>query len=305
MIPFDGQLAEKYMLPFAHAAYVCTNPPANFVLNQTAFEIVADLTSSGYKTQLAKSTAKHQQMVQSMLKQHNQPALASPQSATQDQLTALAANPNPNLHFGWVCVDGNKLVVMFRGTEFIHDWLDDFDFVPSPYDPIPGCGTVHQGFQLVYYSIRDSLRTTIAALASKCNQLIITGHSLGGALCALAAPDLLNDVASKLSPVVYTWAEPRVGHQDYVGFYNSHVNVCYRIVNVWDVVPHLPPVIAWFEHEGNSVTIDSGFSLDVVRNHVLSTGYDPGMSSWNQNHPVQQTRHFGRMALSALVGHTS
>jgi hypothetical protein len=112
---------------------------------------------------------------------------------------------------------------------------------------------------------------------------------------------LLN-VTPQLSPIVYTWAEPRVGHDDFVTFFNTHVNICYRIVNVWDLVPHLPPDIALYEHEGNQVTIDSGFSLDVVHNHVLPTGYVPGMAKWNQDHPVQVTQHFGRMALSALVG---
>ena len=101
----------------------------------------------------------------------------------------------------------------------------------------------------------------------------------------MAAPDLLNqDAAANLSPVVYTLAEPRVGHDDFVTFYNTHVNVCYRIVNVWDVVPHLPPDIAEYEHEGSEVTIDSGFSLDVVRNHILGTGYTPGITRWNNDH---------------------
>src|SRR5262249_49811516 len=154
----------------------------------------------------------------------------------------------PNSHFGWLCIDDDLLVVAFRGTEFIHDWLDDFDFIPAPYAPIPGRGTVHQGFQLVYYSIRANLRTLVQQNAANCNRILITGHSLGGALCALATPDLLNDVASMLAPTVYTWAEPRVGHHDFVSFYNTHVNVCYRITNVWDVVPHLPPVLAAYEH---------------------------------------------------------
>jgi len=111
-------------------------------------------------------------------------------------------------------------------------------------------------------------------------------------------------VSQNLSPIVYTWAEPRVGHDDFVTFYNTHVNICYRIVNVWDVVPHLPPDIAEYEHEGNQVTIDSGFSLDVVHNHVLPTGYVPGMATWNKDHPPPDTRHFGTMAVAALVGRT-
>jgi len=83
----------------------------------------------------------------------------------------------------------------------------------------------------------------------------------------------------------YTWAEPRVGHPDFVHFFDTRVNICYRIVNLWDVVPHLPPPLALYEHEGSSLHIDSGFTLDIVHNHVLITGYAPGIVSWNKNHP--------------------
>ena len=306
MIPFDGKFAEDTVLPLAQAAYDSTKPPDGFVLNQTAFEILADPGHVDFQAQLARTDLTQrpqgQRLMQSMTQQPGQ----HQGKATGAAVRKLAANPNPNLHFGWVCVDvaREKLIVAFRGTEFLHDWLDNFDFIPAPYAPIPGRGTVHEGFQLVYYSIRACLRKLVQQNAPKCKDLLITGHSLGGALCALAVPDLLNDVDT-LSPVVYTWAEPRVGHDDFVSFFNTHVNVCYRIVNVWDVVPHLPPDLAGYEHEGSGVTIDSGFSLDVVHNHVLATGYAPGIAKWNAKHPLKDTVHFGRMAVAAMIGRTA
>jgi triacylglycerol lipase len=306
MIPFDGKFAEDTVLPLAQAAYDSTKPPEGFVLNQTAFEILADPGHVDFQAQLARidlaQRPQRQRLMQSMTQQPGQ----HQGTATDAAVRTLAANPSPNLHFGWVCVDvaAQKLIVAFRGTEFLHDWLDNFDFIPAPYAPIPGRGTVHEGFQLVYYAIRASLRNLVQQNAPKCKDLLITGHSLGGALCALAAPDLLNDI-DHLSPVVYTWAEPRVGHDDFVSFLNTHVNVCYRIVNVWDVVPHLPPDLAGYEHEGSSVTIDSGFSLDVVHNHVLATGYAPGIAKWNAKHPLQDTTHFGRMAVAPMIGRTA
>jgi hypothetical protein len=50
------------------------------------------------------------------------------------------------------------------------------------------------------------------------------------------------------------------------------------------------------------LTIDSGFSFDVVRNHVLDTGYAPGLAAWNQNHLVVQTPKLGMFAPASLVG---
>jgi len=280
MIPFDGKFAEETVLPLAVAAYDSANPPAGFVRGKTAFEILADVQNDDFKAQSAKSSPTHRTMMQSMFHQPDQH-----QGATAGAVVrALQANAQ-NLHFGWVCINDQTVMVALRGTELLHEWLDNFDFIPAPYGPVPGRGTVHQGFQLVYYSIRNSLVGLVRQNAAGRKNLLITGHSLGGALCALAAPDLMNDAAQNLSPTVYTWAEPRVGHDDFVSFFSTHINVCYRIVNVWDVVPHLPPDIAGYEHEGNELAIDSGFSFDVVHNHVLKTGYAPGIAKWNQQHP--------------------
>ena len=123
-------------------------------------------------------------------------------------------------------------------------------------------------------------------------------------MVGLAAPNLLNDAAAGLAPIVYAWAEPHVGHDDYVNFFNTHVNVCCRIINQWDVVPHLPPDLADYEHEGSELPIDSGFSLDLVRNHVLASGYFPGLQRWNGDHPKLTTRHLGTRAVAAMVGRT-
>jgi hypothetical protein len=250
------------------------------VVNQTAFEILADVQDNNFQLQSAQSSPSHQRMMQSMLRQP-----AQHQPATNGVAVRALAASSQNQHFGWVCIDPQTVTVAIRGTQLVHEWFDNFDFIPAPYGPVPGRGTVHQGFQLLYYSIRANLVGLVRQHAAGRKNLLITGHSLGGALCALAAVDLMNDAAVNLSPTVYTWAEPRVGHDDFVSFYDTHINVCYRIVNVWDVVPHLPPDIAEYEHEGNELAIDSGFSFDVVHNHVPATGYTPGITKWNQQHP--------------------
>ena len=48
MIPFDGQFAENIVLPLAEAAYDSTQAPANYTLNQTAFEILANPAHPGF-----------------------------------------------------------------------------------------------------------------------------------------------------------------------------------------------------------------------------------------------------------------
>jgi triacylglycerol lipase len=289
MIPFDGQFAEKVVYPLAFGAYDATQPPPGYD-NARAFDILADIGRVQAKlTQLDQEdpSEKHRKPLEAMLKHSRKPRILSAAQATSAAVEAMPPNPVANNHFGWVCVDkaNQRLIVCFRGTEYFKDWVKDFDFAPAPYSAIPGRGTVHQGFQIVYETVRDCVRGLVQTHCGDCKEILITGHSLGGALCGLAAPDLLNDVASKLAPIVYTWAEPRVGHPDYAHFFETRVNICYRIANLYDVVPHLPPLLALYEHEGNELHIDSGFSLDIVHNHVLVTGYAPGIAAWNKNHP--------------------
>jgi triacylglycerol lipase len=286
MIPFDGQFAQDYVYPFAFGAYNADQPPPGYTAGTDAFEILADL-SPAFRARLDRADPKHRKALQSMLDHSRRPRITDATKATSAAVQAMPRNPQPNQHFGWLCLDAklNRLIVAFRGTEFFKDWLDDFDFTPAPYSAIPGRGTVHQGFQIVYEAVRENLRKLVQSKAANCKELLITGHSLGGTLVALSAPDLLNDVAANLAPIVYTWAEPRVGHSDFVHFFDTRVNICYRIVNLWDVVPHLPPPLALYEHEGSSLHVDSGLTFDVVYNHVLITGYAPGIASWNARHP--------------------
>jgi len=290
MIPFDGLFAQDCVYPLAFGAYNAEEAPPGYTPGLDAFAILADL-SPAFHARLEGLEPKHRKPLESMLAHSRRPRITDPSKATSEAVQAMPRSPEPNQHFGWVCVDSknSRLVVCFRGTEYFKDWLDDFDFAPAPYSPLPGRGTVHHGFQIVYEAVRDNVRKLVQSKAGGCKEILMTGHSLGGALCGLCAPDLLSDIAAGLAPIVYTWAEPRVGHPDYVRFFDAQVNVCYRIVNLWDVVPHLPPILALYEHEGASLHLDSGFSLDIVRNHVLITGYAPGLAAWNAQHSAGAT----------------
>ena len=285
MIPFDGQFAENYVYPLAHSAYDAEQPAPAYIPNVNAFEILAELPGD-FQFRAAAPPPRHQPL-QSMLDHPRRPRITDPSKATSAAIQAMPRAAGPNLHFGWVCIDAAnaRLIVSFRGSEYFQDWLHNFDFVPAPYSPVPGRGTVHQGFQIVYEAVRNNVRRLVQSKAATCKEILITGHSLGGALCSLAAPDLLNDIASQLNPTVYTWAEPRVGHPDFGRFFDSRINTCYRIVNTWDVVPHLPPPLALYEHEGSALHVDSGLHFDIAENHVLITGYAPGIAAWNKNHP--------------------
>jgi len=325
MIPFDGIFAENTILPLAVTAYSGTwNAQNDAVLAgfTDVSEILVDTNDPDFQKMAAK--AQMSDNSHAALAMMRAPAGANPLPGPVDVLMAEggaaadagAPKPGPapaaaplapavpvNDRFGWVCRDGDRLIITFRGTQTPGDWLHNLDFIAEPYLPVPGRGTVHQGFQLVYYAVRANLLAIVNRIGVGCTEVLVTGHSLGGALSTLAMPDMLNQpFAANASPILYNLASPRAGHDDFQNFFDAHINVCYRIVNQWDVVPHVPPALAGYVHVGNQLTIDSGFSVDVVRNHVLSTGYAPGLAKWNQNHPVVQTAKMGAFSQAQLVG---
>lgn len=209
----------------------------------------------------------------------------------QSRLAALAAGaPAPHAafaakiqasgnNFGWVVQNAAEqtVTIAFRGTSDLADWLHDFDFLPATYEPVPGYGMVHQGFQMVYLSVAASARILLQKAAADCKRLIVTGHSLGAALSELAAPDLRHNSGVSILPEVHNFAGPRAGHSDFAGRFDYEIDTCFRVVNVWDHVPQLPPALAEFEHVGLAVQVDGGFTLDELVAHSLAKSYAPGL----------------------------
>lgn len=76
------------------------------------------------------------------------------------------------------------------------------------------------------------------ALASYAgSSLIVTGHSLGGGLAALAASSLAGQ-GHQLT--AYTYGEPRNGNPAFTSYINSQVPNYYRVTHYNDGVPQIP-----------------------------------------------------------------
>jgi len=50
--------------------------------------------------------------------------------------------------------------------------------LPRPIALLPGRGTVHQGFQIVYEAVRENLRKLVQLKAPGCKELLITATAL-------------------------------------------------------------------------------------------------------------------------------
>jgi triacylglycerol lipase len=168
--------------------------------------------------------------------------------------------------------------VSFRGTSDVGEWVADIDAVPDDYLPIVAFGQVHAGFQDVYELVRTNIATNLATATAGCDQILITGHSLGAALAVLAAPDVFRNMPpNKIEPRLITFAGPRVGLSDFVGKFNADIESCFRVVNFLDIVPYLPP--APYVHVGAQITVDSGGPVQVAWRHSLAA-YRNGLTAF-------------------------
>jgi triacylglycerol lipase len=153
--------------------------------------------------------------------------------------------------------DGEFLYLAFRGTERrILDWVQNAQF-----GPVPGelGGRVHSGFHNGLGAMWDQIEP-VAVAAGK--PVVLTGHSLGGALATLAGARLAEagvDVAA-----IYTYGQPRVGHGDFRARFNDRLEaVTHRVVNHIDVVPRVPLLLHRYRHVGRRVYFDSDGSVHI------------------------------------------
>jgi hypothetical protein len=199
--------------------------------------------------------------------------------AVANQYPAVAAMVKNTDIFGLMGRDpaSRTAFVSFRGSADLADWLADFDAVPTAYLPLTGFGQVATGFQAVYELVRASIAANLPATTAGCDNVLVTGHSLGAAVAVLAAPDIFRAMPpNAIEPRLITFAGPRVGLTAFAAAFNALIESCFRVVNFLDVVPLVPP--APYVHVGSQIGVDSGGSIDVGHRHSLGA-YRDGLTA--------------------------
>lgn len=256
---FDPRFARNTILPMAQAAYAVFQTPGAEPALPVSYRktglLVADtnvLTALGDLPDSASTLVE---------------AVVAPGAV----FGLLGNNPDPAVKTAFVS---------FRGTLTPAEWMDNLDFSTTPYRPVANFGQVHMGWMTLYETIRPSLMSNLAAACAGCDQLLVTGHSLGAALAVLAAPDILRNMPPNLEPKVTTFAGPRAGLHNFAAAFNMTIESCFRVVNQYDIVPHLPLAFPWlpYEHVGVEVAVDSGGPTDQVYRHSLAA-YSAGLAS--------------------------
>jgi triacylglycerol lipase len=149
-----------------------------------------------------------------------------------------------------IATSASSLYLAFRGTE-----KDPIDWAKNAqFKPIPGAmgGRVHKGFRLALDEVWNGIAPV---LMEQPNPVLITGHSLGGALAVLAAARLME--AGMKPAAVYTYGQPRVGQSDFAGAFEAELGTdTYRVINHIDLVTRIPLLIQGYRHCGLRMYFD-------------------------------------------------
>ena len=151
---------------------------------------------------------------------------------------------------GFIARDDELVVLAFRGTVSITDWLRNLKIARREVEMGKVHGGFHEGLEAVW---ADHVEPTLREAADSGHKVWITGHSLGGALATLAAAWCHEwlDVAG-----VYTFGQPLVGNRSFARLFNSKFhNRFHRFVNASDIVPKVPPA-PLFAHVDQRVRFD-------------------------------------------------
>jgi hypothetical protein len=159
--------------------------------------------------------------------------------------------------FAYAAVKDGQGVLAFRGTqamrpgdaprkfkEVVSDWMIDAHFVRGECTH----GQVHTGFSKALGILWPGL----SAELPRAQRWWCTGHSLGGALAALAALRVV-EAGAELAGAV-TFGQPRVGDSAVAAALDRLGLV--RVVNACDLIPDLPPAALGFGHGGTLAHLD-------------------------------------------------
>jgi len=151
----------------------------------------------------------------------------------------------------------DAIIIAFAGTDPLipANWITDFDVgLRFRFNERVTPPALHSGFEKAYKSVAGKIAEGLAKRSKP--PVLVTGHSMGGALAVIAADDFLAE--KKLRPTaVYGFGIPRVGDEDFAKRYNDTLgNTTYRLVHGDDIVATVPPSRFGFRHVGRLIRCD-------------------------------------------------
>lgn len=160
-------------------------------------------------------------------------------------------------------------IITFRGSSNNKDWKLNLKYGKIPYDksikitpnePLPkDTPLIHRGFNEyadIALQIKDSANTLITdiVLNDTNADVLVTGHSLGGAVATLYASRLLDMGLDPERLKVITFGSPAVGNKEYVEKFQAKMNLT-RIVTNQDLIPSAFKTIGGYTQFGKLIKL--------------------------------------------------
>ncbi len=172
--------------------------------------------------------------------------------------------------FGYIAIKDKEAIISIRGTSSMEDILTDlteFDFT-SPQE-MGLDGLVHRGFYEVAQDCYDSVTNVLDSLPldKKNLNLLITGHSLGGAVAELLGGSLVSKYGvNKGNIELVTYGKPKVGNRNFTASQASKVPRSFHYAQMSD-----PVVLAEPAHLASSTPLVMPDNYEYSKNTLWLT----------------------------------
>lgn len=138
---------------------------------------------------------------------------------------------------------GDAMALVFRGTEGANlVWADFRASIRSKSYSWAGRGAIHEGYLWNTQKLWPYIRPHLQKFSG---DIILTGHSLGGAMATAAAAQM--QVAGDVTDAarLVTFGSPKVGDKEFVDWLKVPHD---RYMNGLDLVPYYPPLFGYAHH---------------------------------------------------------
>ncbi|PYH42941.1 lipase family protein [Aspergillus saccharolyticus JOP 1030-1] len=176
---------------------------------------------------------------------------------------------------GFLAVDHthSSLILAFRGSYSVRNWVTDATFLYTDPQLCPGCFA-----ELGFWSAWTNVRANITAALTRAREqyptysLQVVGHSLGAAIATLAAADLRATAGETVE--LYAFASPRVANPVLAQYITAQATqqqkgANYRFTHTVDPVPNLPLLAMGYSHVSPEYHITAPDNSTVVASQVV------------------------------------
>ncbi|CAG5076439.1 Oidioi.mRNA.OKI2018_I69.PAR.g8461.t1.cds [Oikopleura dioica] len=137
------------------------------------------------------------------------------------------------------------LVISIAGTHSFRDIIQDLNIFKRKFEDTEA--RVHAGFYNQFLALKPKIRNRVEVILNETlvDEILITGHSLGGAVAAMFGAYLAAEFENQNFRVV-TFGCPKPGNSDFRELFQQRVKKHLRVRVTTDPVTLVPMLIPWF-----------------------------------------------------------